>query len=150
MKFFFALLMGTLATPAMPADVFKCLEDSKVVYSDRPCPAGNGKAISVKPAHQPPPDPYGWLDKPSHPIASVASPPGSKQSAPARSLDGHFEDKSYDNPQAAAAAADAMRDRHGYASSHSYGAGNSTIYTGPRGGRYTITSGGNRSYISRK
>jgi len=150
MKRFFVLLMGTVATPAMPADVFKCLEDGKVVYSDRPCPAGSGKAISVKPAHQSAPDPYGGLSGYSSPPNAVAPPPGSKQGVPARSLDGHFEDRSYDTPRAAAAAADEMRTRRGDGSSYGSAAGAGTVYTGPRGGQYTITSGGNRSYIGRK
>ncbi|WAR42916.1 DUF4124 domain-containing protein [Methylomonas rapida] len=37
-------------------------------------------------------------------------------------------------------------DYDGYSS---YGGGDSTVHTGPRGGRYTITSGGNKSYLPR-
>lgn len=135
------------------AEVYKCTEAGKVVYSDAPCPEGAGRAISVRPASQGEP-PGGVLGSPSGSRSVTLAPMvGSKLTTPSMSLDGHFEELSYDNPQAAARAAEqglgSRRSGGGYISGGSY-LGSSTVYTGPRGGRYTMSPSGNKSYLPRR
>lgn len=144
-----------LAANVAGAEVYKCVEAGKVVYSDAPCPEGTGKAISVRPANQGESSGWAYGSSSSSQAVTVAPMVGSKLTAPSRSLDGHFEDLSYDNPQAAAARAAELASRSrgggiGYISGGSSYGGSGTVYVGPRGGHYTITSGGNRSYQSRR
>ncbi len=146
---------GLFLSGTAGAEVYKCLEEGRVVYVDSPCPAGTGKAISVTPANQSEPQGgNGFGSSSNNRAVTVAPMVGSKLSSPSRSLDGHFEDLSYDNPQAAAQAVEHAvgRARGGGVSSISGGGGYSgsgTVYVGPRGGHYTITSGGNKSYQPR-
>lgn len=125
------LALGLCLVQSATAEVFKCVADGKVVYSDSPCPDGKGSVISVRPVSQTE-SAYGPYSGGMR--AKVAPMVGMKRSEPARSLDGQFEDKSYDIPA-----------EGGYLSQ-----GGRTIYTGPRGGQYAITSGGNKSYVRRR
>ena len=143
-----------LVANAAGAEVYKCVEVGKVVYSDAPCPEGTGKAISVRPASQG--ESSGWAYGSSSGSRSVTVAPmvGSKLTTPSRSLDGHFEELSYDNPQAAARAAEqglgSRGGGGGYIPGGSSYLGSSTVYTGPRGGRFTMSPSGNKIYQSRR
>lgn len=43
-----ALLVAGVSSLAS-ADVYRCIEDGKTIYSDKPCPAGTGVKMGVKP-----------------------------------------------------------------------------------------------------
>lgn len=65
-----------------------------------------------------------------------------------RSLDGYFAGRDFGGPPGARGGESSALGTTGYGISGSYG-GSQQIHTGPRGGHYVITDGGNKRYVGK-